>query len=189
MFFLEWKQGEIVFLTDLGWILNSMKKCTWPQKFRENHRTIWAPLYSLKAQLAVNQPQSQEILEETTPSWYSEFFFRKLSCGSWSNCGVFISFVMTCKRDSGQFYQHGMFLLSALGVMGELYPFPVLVVTSKILQAAGGAGHILVSLLWLVWTIKIFLTKPKRTQHSALSFWQPQGWQHRKTNRGFHILS
>lgn len=133
--------------------------------------------------------ESGKAAEETTPSWYSEFFFRQLSCGCWSHCGVFTSFVMTCKRDSSQLQQHGLCLLAALGVVGEFYPFPVLVVTSKILRAAGGAVHILVYLLWLVWTIKIFLTKPKRTQSHALSFWQLQGWQHRKTNRGFHILS
>lgn len=73
-----------------------------------------------------------------------------------------------------------MCLLAALGA---------LVVTSKILQVAGGAVHVLEYLLWLVWTVVIFLTKPQRTQHGALSFWQPQGWQHGKTNRGFHILS
>lgn len=45
--------------------------------------------------------------------------------------------------------------------------------TLNILHVGGVTVHILVYLLWLVWTFEIFLTKPQRTQHSARSSWQP----------------
>lgn len=160
-----------------------MKKCTWPQKFqRESQDSLTSALFSEGSTGCEPTPEAGKAAEETAPKWCSEFFHRKLCCGCWSHCGVFISFVMTCKRDSSQLQQQECrnVLLAALGA---------LVVTSKILQVAGGAVPVLEYLLWLIWTVVIFLTKPQRTQHGALSFWQPQGWQHGKTNRGFHILS
>lgn len=132
-----------VFLTNLGWILNTMKSVYDPKNSRENHRSLTS-LFSEGQTGCEPTSEPGKAAEETAPKWYFGFFFRKLCCGCSSHCGVFILFVMTCKRDSSQLQQHGMCLLAAHGVMGEFYPFPVLVLTSKILQVAGGAVRILV---------------------------------------------
>jgi len=64
-----------------------------------------------------------------------------------------------------------------------------LLVTLKILHVDGITVLILICLLWLVWTFKIFLTEPERTQHSACSFWQPVELATQKDKQRFYVLS